>query len=403
MSKINRAIDENIIKIMCFTIIIQPIIDAIIGYSINVYLINELTSLFRMIILVFYIYYFITIYKKVDLIKRKYLYVLLLYCCIYILFNNLMFSAIKHLLRNFYFLIMFIIFLAICEEKKEKIPSKYLIISIFIYSSIIFFAYITNTAFSSYLDIKVGNSGYFYAANDVGTVLSIIFPLLPMYVYKNLNYKNIVIFIIIITAILILGTKTPFIAMIVTFFMYILSKLSKVNIKLKNIWKLILLFFIIIILGLKIIRTTPLYENTMIHAQFLKVNNVAALVTDYRMFDHFFLGSRLSFLNNNTKIYLDSNLSEKLLGVSINDMPKKSEMDLHDLFHNFGVIGFTIYSYVLISLLFNKNNQFNKKYIIPSILAIAISIIVGHGLTSPSAGTFIAVIFTNLINFKTHK
>jgi hypothetical protein len=384
MQKLNCYLKKNIILIVSFLMILQPVIDVIIGLSKYANILTSLTSLLRIIILLFFLYYFIFVGKIRD---RKKVYCLFSIVALYLLFffvnMNYSFLELKSALRTFYFPLILLSFYCIKEEQKTFIDRKYLFISLGIYAFVIIFGFITNTAFNSYEVAKVGTSGYFYAANEIGNIIAILLPLLFSFVFNKINWKKIVFFALIIIVIFILGTKTPFISLLICFIYYYIKKFNY-----KNIIKLLILPLVAIIFLFIIIPLTPIYKNTLIHASFLKLNNISQIIKNPSLFDHFVLGSRLKFLKENTNIYLHSDINDQLLGIGYLHNTKESEMDFNDILYRQGIIGFIVYFGVVINILLSNKNT--KRDWLLIILILLITTIVGHVITAPSVGTFVA-------------
>lgn len=395
MKKINDFIDKNIIKIIYITILIQPIIDILIGLSIKFNYNSGYFSLIRFFILAFYCIYFLFISNK-EKINKILLFIIAGYFLLYSFHVNFSFFEIKELFRHYYFILLLIPVYSILKLKKQNINDRVFVSTLYIYSIVILIGFLTNTAFDSYSYAKLGSAGYFYGANAIGNIISI---LLPIFIYykENSIIKKIIMSIIVLSSIVILGTKTPFIAL----FIYAIVLFVSV-IKNKLNFKNIIISIVIFLIGIFIFIKSPMYENIKIHLKFLKIDNPIVLLTDINKLDHFLFGSRLKFCADNYKVYINSSIEEKLLGVKFdfsNDKAKNTtEMDFFDIFFKYGIVGFIIYIAVLIAFVIkNKIKNMNKVYLLSLILAFLISFIVGHGITSPGPATFIAMIFTNFM------
>ena len=64
-----------------------------------------------------------------------------------------------------------------------------------------------------------------------------------------------------------------------------------------------------------ILTKTNFNKNLEVHLDFLEVDNVYEVFTDYKLIDHFIFSQRLTFLENKHKLYEQSNLYEKLNGI----------------------------------------------------------------------------------------
>jgi hypothetical protein len=386
--KINDNIKKNIILIISFILLLQPIIDLVIGLSIKTDFFPSIMSLIRMIILGFLLYYFIFInkskYKKWITI---FLCLIIVYLGCYFINMNLSFIELKAAIKIFYFPVMFMILASIFAEEKRFIDIKYFLISLSIYAFIIILGFLTNTAFNSYDVAKTGSSGYFNAANEIGGIISLLLPFAFSYVFNKINIKKIVWLLLIIGSIFILGTKTPFISLIICLCYYIIKLINK-----KNIIKISLISLLSLILLSLIIIKTPIYENMIIHAEFLGIEEIGDVIEKPELIDHFLLGSRLKFLGGNNNVYMESDVTDKLFGIGYIDDSKLAEMDIYDIFYRQGIVGFILFFGTVLSVLLLNTKKYNKDYILPIILMILVSTFVGHVLTAPAVSTFVALI-----------
>ena len=387
MGKVNQYLKQNIILIIALIIIIQPIIDVVIGLSLRYETIMTIASLIRLVILVFLFYWFY--FFSNSSVREKGLIILsviAVYFIFYLFSTQLSFNELRMALRTFYFPIIFILLYSIKETKKEFINSKYLLISLGIYASVIVFGFLTNTAFNSYMVSKVGTSGYFYAANDISNIIAILLPLVFMYVFDKININKILYFILIVSSIFILGTKTPFVSLIICIIYFTIKVINK-----NNIIKVTFISLGGVLLLSLFITFTPVYKNFVIHASFLKIDNVKQIITDPKTLDHFLLGSRLVLLEENTKWFLNSQPKNILYGGGYNDNQSKLvEMDYHDILYRHGFIGFVIYFGSFIYLFADKKRKFNIEFTLPLILVTLIAFFVGHVMTQPAVSTFVA-------------
>lgn len=393
MEKINAYINKNIIKITYIIIILQPIIDLLIGISLKFNILFNIASIFRFIILLFYLYYYIISNKKNN---NKIIPLLLCFIFLYIVarFINYNFSIdeLKNTLKIFYFPLLFVFIYRVFENSKTLPYKKYLLISLLIYAFVIIAGFITNTSFASYAVAKTGSSGYFYAANEISGIISILLPFVFGYVFNKINIKKIIYFITIVLAIVILGTKTPILSFILCSIYYICKIITK-----KNIIKIVLASIIVISILFSFIVRTPFYKNLVIHYNYLKISNVTEIFTNPKIFDHYVLGSRLKFLNENAIVYNNSNINDKLLGIGYEENSKLVEMDIFDIIYRQGIIGFILYFYTIFSLIILVTKKINKNYIFPILLILLVSTIVGHILIAPAVSTFVALILCGFI------
>jgi len=388
IKSMNLYIKKNIIIIISFLIVLQPIIDLIIGLSIRTNFLILYVSLIRIIILILLLYYIVFINNT----KSKNILMLLLamiglYMIAYCINMNFSFIELTRMLKTFYFPVLLIVFFGIFEEKDTTFDKKYLLVSLLIYSIIIILGYISKTGFSSYTIAKSGTTGYFYAANEVGGIIAVILPFVFMYVFNKINITKILYFLCIVLAILIIGTKTPFISFVLCSAYFIIKAVKKENILKVLAFNLIILVFMSIT-----ITKTPIYKNLIIHAEYLEISNFTEILTTPKLFDQFFLGSRLKLLNNNNNYYMQTSLNNKLLGIGYNKNKQLVEMDFFDIFYRQGIIGLLLYITIITSLFILKPIRYEKDNLLSIILIVLIASIVGHIIMAPSVSTFICYI-----------
>ncbi len=121
---------------------------------------------------------------------------------------------------------------------------------------------------------------------------------------------------------------------------------------------------------------------------------------------------RDKFLKTYKQYYKDAPLSQKLFGMgyagNYTDKIKLIEMDFHDLFFAFGIVGFLIYLipllYFGIKLFIRMITNFKKimkvKYMLLAstlVLSLGIGFMSGHVLTAPAVSIFFVVILAYII------
>lgn len=393
IKKINDKLRKNIMSIIACIVIIQPLIDVLIGVSIKMGIFYNIVSPIRLVILMFFLYYLFFVSKN-DFKKRAIILISIIasYLLLFFINNGLSFTELKTSLRVFYLPIMFVIFYTILKEQKKSINSKYYLVALLIYACVIIFGAITNTAFNSYLETKVGTSGYFNAANEIGGIVAILLPFVFNYVFHCINYKKILYFFIILIAIVILGTKTPFISLVICTVYYIGRTINK-----KNMLRAILISSgVILILGLVFVRT-PAYKNIKIHLRHLEIDTVMDFIERPELFDHFMFGSRLRMLGINNEIYNKSPINNIMLGMGYTKNVKLVEMDFYDIFHRQGLVGFVIYMGSILYIVLGNIKNINKNHILAIVLIVLVAYMVGHVLTAPAVSTFVMFVLCGFI------
>lgn len=411
ITKLNDFINKHILLIFTIFLFLQPILDIITGimiYSkINIY---SISAFIRIIFLLFAIYYIIFV-KKTKFFKL--FFIILLYSIIFCLVNyifkdngNLMIE-IKNLLNNIYLPIMMIFIFEIFKDNSFNIKKIYIVL--LVYLLLVFVPNILGVGFNSYAYSKEGSVGFFYSANAIGSIISMLCPIFICELIKQKNKIYLFLFLIIYTYVLLtLGTKAPLLCALIILLYYFIILIIKL-IKSKSYKKLIILIvscLILLILGLKLITLTPFYDNLIIHLEFLNIKKISDLFTFHNI-DHFIFSSRLSFFKDSFEVYLESNLMQKLFGIGYfmnNKVIKLVEMDYLDIFLHQGIIGFTIILFTYFKTIFYIFKSYFKKIktnflniektsmIISIIISILCAFLTGHVLATPAVSIFISVI-----------
>jgi len=396
MEKTNNFIKKNILNIISIFICVQPILDVIIGCNIS--FITPLGSFTKLLFMFFLIYYLIFIsntgYKKKSLILIS---ITLIYLIIFSLFN-MSYNNFSNTLRTFYFPIIFICLFNIFKEQK-LVNNKYILTSLFIYVTVVLVASITNTSFDSYSVAKVGTVGWFNSANEVGAIIAIILPLLFDSIFKKFNIAKLLYLVLTIFVCFKVGTRIPLISlglcMVIYYFKYIKLLIKKGY---KRIFGTTIVSTIIILFGfILIIPMTPIYKNIVIHTKFLGIDSISDIFRDTKTIDHFVFSERLSFLSDTNNTYIDSNITNKIIGIGYDSSSKMIEMDPFDIFYRHGIIGFVIYFGSVSYIIFICKNRYNYTYLFPLLLSLFISIFSGHVLIAPSVSIVVSIILLKFI------
>jgi len=415
----NKFLEKYINKIIVIFLFLGPLFDLITSISINVFKFNfNFVIIFKILFMVLLIYYLFFIsknkYKKKSII---YLVLLGIYSFISLLLNiyykdiSVLTYELQSLIRTIYFPVCLTCLFNVYQENNFKINYKTLGKVLIIYLILIFIPLITNTGFDSYAYSKVGSIGWFNSANEIGGILSILYPFLLMYTF-SLKNKCLNIFMILITFYIYfsLGSKVPVLSLLIIYSLYILKYIVKLF-KEKSYKKISIIFISIIltIVGcIMIIPKTSFYKNIIIHLEFLEINEISDLM-DIEKIDHFIFSSRIKFLKETMNNYNEGNVFEKLFGIGYiekygtDDINLKTiEMDYYDILFRNGIIGFILILLPLIVLIINiiKNLKYNDlifNLIISTILILILSLFSGHILLSPSVSIYVIII---LLYFK---
>ncbi|MBQ9071776.1 MAG: O-antigen ligase family protein [Bacilli bacterium] len=416
MEKINNWINKNVFKITTLFILLQPIFDLITSITTRSFLSTvSIGIITKMLFMLFAIYSMIFVFrnKKKSIIYFLFVIVYILIFSLYNLFsvnfNNLIYNLIN-LFKFWYFPITLVFMFCLFKEKDKIIDKNILVKIFFIYVILIVIPIIFGIGFNSYLEGKVGSSGLFYSASDISAIIGILIPFVLDYIFNLKNkFMSLILFVFVSILCLFIGTKVPIICLLLSLLYFFLKYLSKINL----IKRIIILLSAIIVFGLVsiiFIPKTNFYKNINIHLNFLGIESVGELLTDTNNIDRFIYSDRITFLENIKQSYDNSNIIEKFIGVgfvreneNVDTNKKLIEIDYYDVFYANGIMGFIIYFFPFIVLLFNivkrwfKNKHIKDTgiYLISLILIILMSGFSGHVLTSPSVSIIAAIIIAS--------
>lgn len=409
----SNYIKKNINNIISIFILIGPILDLLTGICIHTLKISfTIGIIVRVLFLLFICIVTIFIFKKKKLII-PYLIIglyFILYILGIILFKKIgLFYEIQGLVKVFYFPIVFLSLYSI--KDKVDIDNKILIKTVCLYLILILIPTALGIGYKTYEITKAGTLGFFNSANEISGIISILTPIMFIMIKdkKNLLLK-VLLGIVYLIVILMMGTKTPLLALFFTIGVY-LGYLIIESIKNKEYKRIIITFSILIVgvLGLiLVLPRTNFYKNIKTHLDFLEVEHVTDVFKDKELIDHFIFSQRLTFLEKENKLYSKSNLYLKVFGIGYlkdnGEESKMIEMDYFDIFYHHGIIGFLIYFSIIIYLI-GKKIKFNKSYEglmlkTSFLLIIILSFFTGHIITAPAVSIIVTTILLKIINNK---
>ncbi|MBD3108529.1 O-antigen ligase family protein [Bacillus sp. AGMB 02131] len=422
-------------KLFLLFIIIQPILDLITGLTLKLTDSQfSLSLIIRTLFLMIFGLYLI-FFKNYPYHKKQLLYFLILaiYLCINLCINYFMkpqfylASEIKFILKAIYFVVTLSIYAVVFKTThlnwKEK-SLQYIYFAMTIYSSIILIAGITGTSFPSYEWEKVGHVGWFYSGNEIGAVLSIGFPVVLLTAIKKSRLYWLPV-LIMIYALFAIGTKvgygTILLVMIIALAFTLLDLIVNRG-RAKKQLKTLGILTIILIGTFVYTPFSPIAQNMGIHLSILNEQNEIASEAEQDLainqnsiesdqVQDLMLSGRDTYLDMHKSFFAEAPLSQKLFGMgyggNYSSEPKMIEMDFHDLFYSFGIIGMIILTapiiYCIIKILYNGIKKFKQCYTYENILlasscalGFGIAFLAGHILTAPGVSFYLAVIVAYL-------
>lgn len=377
-------------KIIYYLFLILPFIDLITSFTerINGNIVS-IGTIFKGILILFSGIYILFITKS-KYKKKSIIYYLLLsiFSIIHILIgNNSYVSSVTQLIKFMFLPIIFIFLLNYNDDYKISYieMKKILKYNVFFILTTILIAKLTNTGFNSYSDtVTTGVVGWYYSANEISGIITILFPLFLEDILKNNKYSFILVMYVIFMMMM-LGTKTPLLGVLISLIALFIHILLKDKNK-KNIFKIV--FFIS--------YTVILFFNS---SYLSNLNSGRYISTTNAVFS-----SRDIYLNNTTREYINHNLEEKLFGLgSTNNkvLEKYVEMDFYDLLYRYGIIGFIIFmipffkivlkmmGYALSHL--NNYNYDKMILILITMLSLLIAFFAGHILSAPAVSIYFGI------------
>ena len=406
----NKFLEKNISKIVSFFILLQPILDLITGLCVNLFDFNITVGIIIRILFLALIMYVTTFVFKKKLSLWIYISIIfysILYLIGIIIYKDWSyFAEIQGLVKAFYFPIILISLYELRD--KIKINNLTLVVTLFTYLICIFIPTIFNFGFKTYEITKAGTLGFYNSANEISGIISLLTPFMFILLAgKNKYLMKTLMLIIFLVVILMMGTKTPLLSLCITLgtiFMYYFYHCIK-----KKTYKPIVYSLVLIIIGfislMLVLPKTNFYKNIEVHLDFLEVDNVFEVFTEYELIDHFIFSQRLTFLEDKNELYKDSSVYEKIFGIGYtqdNKLHKAAEMDYFDIYYSHGFIGFILYFGIYVYVLFNvlkdkQKTDFNRCMRLVSLLLIIIlSMFTGHIITGPAVSFIAAVIIVML-------
>ncbi|EJP86338.1 O-antigen ligase family protein [Bacillus cereus] len=464
---------------LLFFIILQPVLDLLTSLSIVLLKSNATVGiLVRFLIMAVGGIYILIQAKEKE--NRKFLiYLILLAVVLGIGFINnklvknpiVLGEEVKFVAKALYIYIMLGSYILALKSLKKKVNISDKVRNSIVYSTLIINAIMvisisTSTDFGSYQWMKVGSRGWFYAGNELGSILAIIFPIVVLYsIQKTKSVKHVLYWIpslLMIYSLIQVGTKVGMgsigatlaaaIGIIALQLLFDRRNPNKMSLVLNGLIAIVLLAGVV-----GTFKMTPLAQNMGIHNNYLSEQNVAQQGQKEKEIkekikkeekqhkvekpeekakveaevkkelekeqkkenqENLIFSGRQVYEERHKQFFKEAPMSQKLFGMGYagnfkyNEQkepdPKLIEMDFHDWFYDFGIIGFAlmmipfIYYGVRILLAFVTRFKeiFNVKYgmITASlVLALGIAYIAGHILTAPGVGIYFVVVLACLI------
>ncbi|MED0968225.1 O-antigen ligase family protein [Bacillus paramycoides] len=464
---------------LLFFIILQPVLDLLTSLSIILLKSNATVGIVVRFLIMAVGGIYILIQAKEKENRKFLIYLILLAVVLGIGFINntlvknpiVLSEEVKFVAKALYIYIMLGSYILALKSLKKTVNISDKVRNSIVYSTLIINAVMvisisTSTDFGSYEWMKVGSRGWFYAGNELGSILAIIFPIVVLYsIQKTKSVKHVLYWIpslLMIYSLIQVGTKVGMGSIGATLAAVIGIIVLQLLFDRKNPNKksLVLNAFIAVVLLAGVAGTfkmTPLAQNMGIHTNYLSEQNVAQQGQKEKEIkekikkeekqhkvekpeekakieaevkkelekeqkkenqENLIFSGRQVYEERHKQFFKEAPMSQKLLGMGYagnfkyNEQkqpdPKLIEMDFHDWFYDFGIIGFALlmipFIYyglrILLAFITRFKEIFNIKYGMISVslvLALGIAYIAGHILTAPGVGIYFVVVLAYLI------
>lgn len=434
-------------------IVFQPILDLLTSFSIYVLHMSATVGIVVRFAFMLLALGYLLLHHKQQGAKKYILYLCLFGIVLAIgLVNNLMIKSpvsfgeeVKFIMKSVYPIVLLFGYIIALKELKNNEFAFHKIITYFLYATLILSisiitAMATGTDFPSYPNSKIGSRGWFFAGNDLSSIFAIMFPIVVLYsVHKTTSFSKVYYWIPTVLAMyasIMIGTKVGYGAIVITlgialFFLFIEYMMHRKK-EGKGFTYLVNTVVAAVVLGGLLVLTpqTPIAKNMSIHLQIYEYKKSVqdekdrkegkvvkeeehkqGELTDSEM-KSLIYSDRDKFLKVYKQYYKEAPLSQKLFGMgyagNYTTKMKLVEMDFHDLFFAFGIVGFLMYLLpllyfgikIFISLITNFKKLFSVKHMLLAstlVLSLGIGFMSGHVLTAPAVSIFFVVILAYLI------
>ncbi|WP_449537833.1 O-antigen ligase family protein [Ferdinandcohnia sp. Marseille-Q9671] len=440
-------------KFLIFFIILQPILDLITSLSIHL-LQTEITLgiLVRFLVLVLGFFYILTVKgatKKKIIIS--YLTLLSVFFLINIINNYFVkdpmsiTSEVKFVAKTGYFIFILFTYLFLFKRIRstnkdwESLIQKNFVFAMNIIGAVMVISAITGTAFNSYIKDKTGHVGWFFAGNELGAIMAISFGIVILYaIRKTTSFQNIYTWVpvlLVMYSLLAVGTKVGYVTvllmLLISLFVLIVEKFRD-----KRAGKINLVILLLLIAGFAVYTPfSPIAENTNIHLNLINEQNQTQEQPETdpnhtankphkpsndkteqhlgnKEIENLLLSGRGTYLEEHKQFFNEAGISQKLFGLGFGGNyeteAKMIEMDFHDLFYSFGIVGTILYLLPIlyfgikvfllfirkISIHFNISNALIASGIV---IGLGIAYSAGHVLTAPAVSIYLAILIAYLV------
>jgi len=412
-------------KMLYIWLLAQPFIDLFTSLDVRFEILPiSIGIITRMLFLVAISLYLILVCEKKYRL-RNFIYLAL--CGVYFVIftvtkmynNSMIFVEISSIVKFFYFPIVFLglhFYFKEIDIDYKKLVNVY-VANLFVMAILLLIPLVTNTSFASYThNPELGSVGWFYAANETGAIMILLFPFFFLRNYTRIESKMrfvlYVLFIVVSYLTSSLGTKVAFLGMIITslcFLVYAVVAQMSSGKKQANVRRFAAFLLVVCLISplspaAKNIRMTI---QRMLGFEIESGNPTAAL-----------LSNRDLYLKRNWKVFSNSDTIDQLFGIGFTveesdgstELRKTVEIDAFDLFLSGGVVGTVLFFLPFVYIFIDKFKRIKLKNIlrirvftftIAFGLGFAVSFFAGHVFSAPGVSTYMAIILVGMVDFFT--
>lgn len=351
--------------------------------------------------------------------------------------------------KTFYAPIIAVFLYAVYQEYGQPLTTKSIAIAGGLYTNVILVAYLTGTSFVSYSDSGYGYCGWFFAANEVGCIISISAPITIYYILTILPtldkwWKKILaawtLFSIVFSACFV-GTKVVYIFVLLYCLAALVWMIISSHYKRSSPWSIyrkistgILGAMVLFMVGAYVISPLAAYfEN--VYTEIMKEDSILRAISANEEIEadsadtwmryllennevinklDQILSRRLYAASPSIQVYIDGDTPTHLFGIGYatassygRNVDYMIEMDLLSVLIRHGVVGFALYIVPYITFIgwgiihffvhirVRIKNYRHCTHLFSVLAAFAIALIAGHALVSPAVATFSVAVSIN--------
>ncbi len=406
-------------NILYFIILLMPFVDMITGYALNTGhggIITSLGQVYRMATF-FYVFYLIFAFKIYS--KSKWLLPFTAFMFITIIINYIRFQG--SIVEDFGYVVkaifpIYIVYsLMLVSKENPQIIDNIMSSFLWIYPLSFVVPKVLGMGYYSYSN-ESGYKAFYFANNEVNVILMILFiysfnEFYNNYLFTKTKFKlrNIVQLLMILVSLLLIGSKTSILAIVIVLFAYLIKK-EKFSVKIRFLRSILLISFV----GVFIVSVTIAEQIGR------SIERIVWYFVHYTGDSENFLKSFITFLCSERNLRVEpsieywyqENFFEGILNffIGIGKSTKSPdatniwinpfsiiELDFFECLFWFGIIS-TVIIFIFYLSVFIKSFKVKGLYMqrLAFLMVFMFSMIAGHVLVSTNSGTMFAIVLADL-------